>query len=80
MLQAEALDQMISLEEVEKQESQRADPAHLQQPGRSVFSDLELTTFQKFLKQLLRKQDFNPAQRCVGQAHLTNELGAMLVL
>ena len=33
--------------------------AQLRQPGRSVFADLEPTTFQKFLKQLLSKQDFN---------------------
>ena len=33
--------------------------AQLRQPGRSVFSDLEPTTFQKCLKQLLGKQDFN---------------------
>ena len=33
--------------------------AQLRQPGRSVFADLEPTTFQKFLKQFLSKQDFN---------------------
>ena len=33
--------------------------AQLRQPGRSVFADLEPNTFQKFLKQLLGKQDFN---------------------
>ena len=33
--------------------------AQLRQPGRSVFADLEPSTFQKFLKQLLSKQDIN---------------------
>ena len=33
--------------------------AQLHQPGRSVFADLEPSTFQKFLKQLLSKQDIN---------------------
>ena len=32
--------------------------AQLRQPGRSVFSDLEPTTFQKFLKQLLCRRRF----------------------
>ena len=33
--------------------------AQLPQPGRSVFADLEPNAVQKFLKQLLGKQDFN---------------------
>ena len=40
--------------------------AQLRQPGRSVFSDLEPTTFQKFQKQLLGKQDFNLHQKIQG--------------
>ena len=41
--------------------------AQLRQPGRSVFTDLEPSTFQKFLTQLLSKQDFNLQKEIQGQ-------------
>ena len=54
--------------------------AQLRQPGRSVFSDLEPTTFQKCPEATSRQAGFQPAQRSPGQVALTTELGALLVL
>ena len=54
--------------------------AQLRQPGRTVFSDLERSTFQKFLKQLPRQAGFQFTQRNPRYPALTTVLGALLVL
>ena len=41
--------------------------AQLRQPGRSLFSDLQPTTFQRILKQLLGKEDFGLKKKLQGK-------------